>query len=62
MSLSSSPSHQKKSDPRTQEEWLVYRKSVRFVMAKLHKEKDDLVAINKYLQEQIHQLEKRTTS
>jgi hypothetical protein len=44
---------QKKSDPRTQEEWLIYRKSVRFVMAKLHKELDDLHAINKYLQEQL---------
>jgi len=46
-------------DPQTQEEWLIYRKSVRFVMAKLNKERDDLVAINKYLQDRIAQLERK---
>jgi len=49
----------KTRDPQTQEEWLIYRKSVRFVMAKLNKERDDLLAINKYLQDRIAQLERK---
>jgi len=47
----------KKRDPNTQQEWLDYRKKVRFVMSKLNKEKDDAQAEIKWLMSRIDKLE-----
>jgi hypothetical protein len=44
---------EKKADPSTQEEWLKYRKGVRFVMAKLHEENDALKAQNALLLKEV---------